>query len=229
MDSSNPEALPIFCCKKRSARAISLACSCSVRFTQKRNSRGVVPRPVVTPGCFLLFRGHLIIVLLANSSLERKLTERGLLKCQITHHGQPPKRRDARAAEWTGLENRVGATSTGVFKSPLSAAHSIPLSSIPFNDSCHTRYSVWYIHMVFAIIIFLICPKTGRIQCGRNFSFSVANHNLAFSLATENSLFVLTRDLRNLISLALRSPRKVRSSFLSSFFLLLPLPFPTDH
>lgn len=60
---------------------------------------------------------------------------------------QPPKRRDARAAEWTGLENRSRGNSTGGSNPPLSATIQT-LSTIPFNDSCHTWYSVgiftWY-------------------------------------------------------------------------------------
>lgn len=60
---------------------------------------------------------------------------------------QPPKRRDARAAEWTGLENRSRGNSTGGSNPPLSATIQT-LSTLPFNDSCHTWYSVgiftWY-------------------------------------------------------------------------------------
>ena len=60
---------------------------------------------------------------------------------------QPAKRRDAGAAERTGLENRSRGNSTGGSNPPLSA-NIQALTSLPFNDTCHTWYSVgifpWY-------------------------------------------------------------------------------------
>ena len=61
---------------------------------------------------------------------------------------QPSERRDAGAAERTGLENRSRGNSTGGSNPPLSAIIQ-SLTAKPFNDPSHTWYDVgifgWYI------------------------------------------------------------------------------------
>ena len=65
---------------------------------------------------------------------------------------QPLKRRDAGAAERTGLENRSRGNSTGGSNPPLSATIQA-LTRFTFNDSRHSWYCVgifdWYISFVF--------------------------------------------------------------------------------
>ena len=80
---------------------------------------------------FLYFQGHLIIVLLANSSLEQ-IARTGTVKMpNFLASWQPSERRDAGAAERTGLENRSRGNSTGGSNPPLSATLSRLISRLP--------------------------------------------------------------------------------------------------
>lgn len=137
---------------------------------------------------------------------------------------QPPKRRDARAAEWTGLENRSRGNSTGV---------QIPLSPPLFKHLAHflsTTHVTLGIVLVYslgiklAIIIFWFA-QYWKIQCGRNFHFSVINHNLAFSFVTWEYLLLLTLAFVIRYSLGFEMMKSTRQ-FSIWFFSCYRWPFP---
>lgn len=132
---------------------------------------------------------------------------------------QPPKRRDARAAEWTGLENRSRGNSTGGSNPPLSATIQT-LSTLPFNDSCHTWYSVgiftWYKTRHHHL---LICPIL-EDPMWEKFSLFCHKPQPGFQFCDLRILAFTYSSLRNPIFPWLWDHEKYTAVFYLVFFLL---------